>query len=549
MPPPKSPVQTRPRRLLSRSLVASLAAATLVAVPAAAPPSDATSTYLCTGYTACSNAGYSHAGYASHSQTMYWRMYGGHNCTNYVAYRMVKHGMPNERPWSGSGNATNWGVEMADITDTTPAVGAVAWWRAGVAGAGSSGHVAYVERVVSPTEIVISEDSWSGDFHWRTIYKNGPGWPSGFIHFVDKQTPALVNTAVPHIDGTPQVGVPLRGYYGIFSPGGSPQTLQWLVGGVPVPGATTISYTPVAADLGKTISLSTTATREGYTTATATSEASAPVAAGSMARVAKPAATGDPIVGQVLTAVPGQWAPEPETTSYRWRADGVWLGAALNGRTLTLTRDLLDKTISVVEVTKRRGYTTVSNASPGVGPVVSGVVELQEPFRASGTARHGSELVFTPGTWSPADATATYAWFRDGVEVPEVTGSTYPLGAADVGRRITVQATVSRDHYVGLTRSADFGVVTTPSTVVLRAGGRKRGAVARVRVTAPGAPSPSGTVWARVGQHVVRGTLVDGVAEMILTGLGKGPRTVIVVYAGDGVVEPGRATAQVVVKP
>jgi hypothetical protein len=43
--------------------------------------------------------------------------------------------------------------------------------------------------------------------------------------------------------------------------------------------------------------------------------------------------------------------------------------------------------------------------------------------------------------------------------------------------------------------------------------------------------------------------MVGGFAELLLTGLGKGPRTVIVVYAGDGVVEPGRATAQVVVKP
>ena len=42
-------------------------------------------TFLCTGYTACKQAGYSDAGYSANNDTMYWRMYAGHNCTNYVA--------------------------------------------------------------------------------------------------------------------------------------------------------------------------------------------------------------------------------------------------------------------------------------------------------------------------------------------------------------------------------------------------------------------------------------------------------------------------------
>ena len=62
---------------------------------------------------------------------MYWRMYGGHNCTNYAAYRMVKAGLPNTRPWSGGGNATYWGTSMKSLTNATPRVGAVAWWKAG----------------------------------------------------------------------------------------------------------------------------------------------------------------------------------------------------------------------------------------------------------------------------------------------------------------------------------------------------------------------------------------------------------------------------------
>ena len=100
-------------------------------------PASASVTTLCKGYTACAKAGMGNGGYSSSSRTMWWRMYSGHNCTNYAAYRMVHSGLPNTRPWTGSGNATNWGAAMSRITNSTPAVGSVAWWRAGVRPAGS----------------------------------------------------------------------------------------------------------------------------------------------------------------------------------------------------------------------------------------------------------------------------------------------------------------------------------------------------------------------------------------------------------------------------
>ena len=90
-------------------------------------PASATVTTLCKGYSACSKAGMTASGYAGASGTMWWRMYTGHNCTNYAAYRMVRSGLPNVRPWSGNGNATYWGAKMSGITNKTPAVGAVAW--------------------------------------------------------------------------------------------------------------------------------------------------------------------------------------------------------------------------------------------------------------------------------------------------------------------------------------------------------------------------------------------------------------------------------------
>lgn len=138
---------------------------------------------LCTGYNPCAAAGYPNAGYQEASSKSYWSQYTGHNCTNYVAYRLINNGMPATRPASLSGNASNWGPSFPAQTNSSPSVGAVAWWDTSFS---ASGHVAYVEQVVSPTEIVISEDNWGGDFRWRRVTLGGGRWPQGFIHLKDQ---------------------------------------------------------------------------------------------------------------------------------------------------------------------------------------------------------------------------------------------------------------------------------------------------------------------------------------------------------------------------
>lgn len=155
--------------------------------PAPARTSRASSEWivLCTGYTGCANAGYGNAGYSAVSGTSYWSQYAGHNCTNYVAYRMIRNGMSTTRPEGSRGYARDWGVGFASQTNDTPAVGSVAWWDTSFS---SSGHVAYVEQVISSSEIIISEDNWGGDFRWRKVTRTGGRWPQGFIHLRDVAT-------------------------------------------------------------------------------------------------------------------------------------------------------------------------------------------------------------------------------------------------------------------------------------------------------------------------------------------------------------------------
>ncbi len=162
-----------------KALAGSVLAVTVTpALWRASPPAGATATSLCTGYTPCAAAGMSDAGYGAASGTSYWTMYAGHNCTNYVAYRLSRNGVA----YPGNlGSAGAWAANARAFgfaVDSTPAVGSVAWFAAG--------HVAYVEAV-DANGIVVSEDNWNGDFHWKRLTPGG-WYPNAFIHFRDMTT-------------------------------------------------------------------------------------------------------------------------------------------------------------------------------------------------------------------------------------------------------------------------------------------------------------------------------------------------------------------------
>jgi len=107
-------------------------------------------------------------------------------CVSWVAYRLSElNGIAFTDYFGGKGrwgDAAGWGKHAAKLgiaVNSTPAVGSVAWY--------SSDHVAYVERVNSPTSVVISEMNYDADngFRVRTI-TTASGWPTDFIHIADR---------------------------------------------------------------------------------------------------------------------------------------------------------------------------------------------------------------------------------------------------------------------------------------------------------------------------------------------------------------------------
>lgn len=65
----------------------------------------------------------------------------------------------------------------------------------------------------------------------------------------------------------------------------------------------------------------------------------------------------------------------------------------------------------------------------------------------SGTPQVGSTLTVTAGTWSPADVTVAYQWFRGEQAIAGATASTYALTAADQGQYLWVEVLASYPGY------------------------------------------------------------------------------------------------------
>ena len=150
-----------------------------------APAASAGSYLDCRGFNPCATKKFSSAGYYKVYTKSFWRAKAGHNCTNYVAYRLTHNGHMTSIP-EGTASAWKWGATAKANgipVSSTPKVGDIAWWNATAnVGGGKGGHVAYVERVYSNGSIRVSEDNYGGNFDWRKLTK-GTAWPTGFIRY------------------------------------------------------------------------------------------------------------------------------------------------------------------------------------------------------------------------------------------------------------------------------------------------------------------------------------------------------------------------------
>jgi hypothetical protein len=81
----------------------------------------------------------------------------------------------------------------------------------------------------------------------------------------------------------------------------------------------------------------------------------------------------------------------------------------------------------------------------------------------------GKPLALSTGTWNTPLLTYTYAWLRDGVVIPGVTGTTFTPLASSIGEQITARVTATRAGYEQVTVQANsitIGTGAAPTATV-----------------------------------------------------------------------------------
>jgi hypothetical protein len=219
-------------------------------------------------------------------------------------------------------------------------------------------------------------------------------------------------------------------------------TYQWLRDGVAVVGATGSTYLLGDADVGAQIGVRVSYLDGGDTVESLTS---APTAA--IANV-NDAPTGSVLIGgtraenQTLSANTtgiGD-ADGLGAFTYQWRRDGVAVAGATGATYLLGDADVGTRMSLRIAYTDARGTAeTLTSAQTGL---IANVNDAPAGLPViTGTATEDQALGADTTGIADADGLGafTYQWRRDGVAIAGATGTTYLLGDADVGRRITVR--------------------------------------------------------------------------------------------------------------
>ena len=289
----------------------------------------------------------------------------------------------------------------------------------------------------------------SNSFGSTTAY-SGPAGP------VVSSAPVV--SVKPVVSGTASVGSVISTGNGTWSNAPTSYTYQWQIATSPtsgwsdVSGQTGSTYTLALGDAGASFRVGVTASN-GAGTATAYSGAVGPVISAVPAVSTKPTVSGNPWVGQLLSATSGGWSPAATTYAYQWQiatspTSGWSNVSGATGSTLALPSGDVGASLRV-GVTAANASGSATAYSGPVGPVGSGVPVATSIPAISGSARVGQVLAATSGAWSPAGTSYAYQWqiatspTSGWSNVGGATSSTYTLRSGDHGASFRVVVTAA----------------------------------------------------------------------------------------------------------
>jgi protocatechuate 3,4-dioxygenase beta subunit len=182
----------------------------------------------------------------------------------------------------------------------------------------------------------------------------------------DGQYPSdVANLMPPTISGSPVVGQTLTASPGTWNLAATTFHYQWFAGTTPV-GSGTPAYSPTAADVGKTITVTVVGSVAGLGSAAATSAPTAPVTGTSVtpppppapkqiANLKLPVIKGTLEAGRRARVTTGRWSPSEVDLTYRWFVGGKSI-AKSDHRKLVLKEKWVGKRLKVKVVATADGY-------------------------------------------------------------------------------------------------------------------------------------------------------------------------------------------------
>jgi hypothetical protein len=326
-------------------------------------------------------------------------------------------------------------------------------------------------------------------FRARVTATNTTGSTTAITNATDVViSPAPANTGLPTIlPATPQQGSPMTVTTGSWSNSPASYAYQWqrcTSSGddcVAISGATSASYTPGAADVGRKLLARVTATNPGGSaTATSTSSVIAGVAP---VNTAAPTETGTRTVGQTLSTSTGSWTGTPTISyTYQWQRDTGSGYADLSGATASaytlVSADIGNNVRVRVTATNSYGSQTVTATRAGGSGLITGLApENTSKPTVTGTMAESQTLTASSGTWTANPvASYSYQWVRcsgyyggfeshvllDCSTIAGATATTYTLTASDVGFYMGVDVTAVNSVGSAMAES-ELGI--SPATV------------------------------------------------------------------------------------
>jgi hypothetical protein len=246
-------------------------------------------------------------------------------------------------------------------------------------------------------------------------------------------------------------------------------------------GATASTYTPVAADVARTLKAVVTAHNAGGEGAAETSVSNAVVPQSVLlppapTETTAPAlASSQPRQGQSDSVSNGVWANNPVSYHYQWQdceASGNEC-VNINGATISsytpVAADVGETIRAIVTARNAGGEGSAESSISGVVTAAAPVNTVAPSLSPASPHQSIAETV-SPGSWTNNPSSYTYQWEdcnasdEECSDIDGATSATYTPVAADVGHMLVVAVTALNDGVSGSASSGNSGrLVVSPS--------------------------------------------------------------------------------------